>query len=453
MKPTTALLPSAIDLLGLCAAPLSHLGQEPSQFNRLLPSISCPSVGIFANITRNCFPAHSLGKGECKIFRDFEGNTSTQLLTRRAKLWQTCFLAQGRRAAHNSAVQDMSSSADVDGSVQTSQVTTTEAAKSLRRTLYPAIEPYRTGKLKVSEIHTLYWEESGNPDGQPVVFLHGGPGGGTSPSNRRFFDPHFYRIILFDQRGSGKSEPHACLEDNTTWHLVDDIELVRAELNISKWLVFGGSWGSTLALTYAITHPERVEGLILRGIFLLRKSEIEWFYQTGADRIFPDEFEKYREFIPEEERADLVLAYHKRLMDESNPDRQVAAAKRWTEWEMATSYLVPSEESLKRGESDHFALAFARIENHFFFNKGFFSSNNFILENISKIRAIPGSIVQGRYDVVCPIVSAWDLHKAWPEAEFKVVATSGHSANEVGISEELVAAMEKFKVAKSKAES
>ncbi|CAI5987334.1 unnamed protein product [Closterium sp. NIES-65] len=316
----------------------------------------------------------------------------------------------------------------------------------VRHELYAPIEPYRSGTLAVSDVHTVYWEESGNPKGQPVIFLHGGPGGGTSPANRRFFDPTFFRIILLDQRGAGRSTPHACLEENTTWHLVEDIETLRKHLGVDKWLVFGGSWGSTLSLVYAATHPDRVAGLILRGIFLLRRKEVEWFYQKGADSIFPDAFDKYREFIPKDEQQDLVTAYHKRLMNDSDPDQQVAAARHWTEWEMATSYLLPNEDSLKRGEDDKFALAFARIESHYFVNKGFLPADSFLLDSVPKFRHIPAVIVQGRYDVVCPIVSAWELHKAWPEAEFKIVPDAGHSANEKGISEQLVAAMESFKL-------
>ncbi|GJP40808.1 hypothetical protein CLOM_g482 [Closterium sp. NIES-68] len=249
-----------------------------------------------------------------------------------------------------------------------------------------------------------------------------------------------------DQRGAGRSTPHACLEENTTWDLVGDIETLRKHLGVDKWLVFGGSWGSTLSLVYAATHPDRVAGLILRGIFLLRRKEVEWFYQKGADSIFPDAFDKYREFIPKDEQHDLVAAYHKRLMNDSEPDQQVAAARHWTEWEMATSYLLPNEDSLKRGEDDKFALAFARIESHYFVNKGFLPSDSFLLDSVPKFKHIPAVIVQGRYDVVCPIVSAWELHKAWPEAEFKVVPDAGHSANERGIGEQLVAAMESFKL-------
>ncbi|KAK4708786.1 hypothetical protein R3W88_029711 [Solanum pinnatisectum] len=314
----------------------------------------------------------------------------------------------------------------------------------LKKDLYPSIEPYCTGFLKVSDLHTIYWEQSGNPNGRPVVFFHGGPGGGTSPNNRRFFDPVFYRIILFDQRGAGKSKPHACLEENTTWDLVGDIEKLREHLKIPEWQVFGGSWGSTLALAYSISHPDKVTGIILRGIFLLRKKEIDWFYEGGAAAIYPDVWEPFRDLIPEEERKCFVKAYHKRLNSDTL-ETQYAAARAWTKWEMMTSHLLPNEENIKRGDDDDFSLAFARIENHYFINKGFFSSDSFLLDNVEKIKHIKTIIVQGRYDVCCPMMSAWDLHKAWPEAEFIVVSGAGHSANEPGIAAELVAANEKLK--------
>ncbi|KAI5661263.1 hypothetical protein M9H77_20586 [Catharanthus roseus] len=314
----------------------------------------------------------------------------------------------------------------------------------LSRNLYPEVEPYSTGFLNVSDLHTIYWEQSGNPNGYPVVFLHGGPGGGTSPNNRRFFDPKFYRIILFDQRGAGKSTPHACLVENTTWDLVDDIEKLREHLQIPEWQVFGGSWGSTLALAYSQSHPEKVTGLVLRGIFLLRKKEIDWFYEGGAAAIFPDAWEPFRDLIPEDERGCFIKAYHKRLNSE-DVEIQYAAARAWTKWEMMTAHLLPNEENIKRGDDDAFSLAFARIENHYFVNKGFFPADSFLLDNIEKIRHIKTTIVQGRYDVCCPMMSAWDLHKAWPEAELIVVPNAGHSANEPGISAELVAANEKLK--------
>ncbi|XP_047983332.1 proline iminopeptidase [Salvia hispanica] len=311
--------------------------------------------------------------------------------------------------------------------------------------LYADIEPYNTGFLKVSDIHTVYYEESGNPDGHPVIFLHGGPGGGTSSKNRKFFDPQFYRIILFDQRGAGKSTPHACLEENTTWKLIEDIEKLRTHLQVSEWLVFGGSWGSTLSLAYSQSHPDKVTGLVLRGIFLLRKKEIDWFYEGGAAAIYPDAWEPFRDLIPESERGCFVDAYHKRL-DSSDKETQYAAARAWTKWEMMTAHLLPNEATAGRGEDDKFCLAFARIENHYFVNKGFFPSDSYLLDNLDKIKHINTVIVQGRYDVCCPMMSAWDLHKAWPEADFRVVPDAGHSANEPGISRELVAATEKMKV-------
>ncbi|KAG2298080.1 hypothetical protein Bca4012_009291 [Brassica carinata] len=315
-----------------------------------------------------------------------------------------------------------------------------------RRSLYPPIEPYNDGILKVSDTHTLYWEQSGNPDGHPVVFLHGGPGGGTSPNNRRFFDPEFYRIVLFDQRGAGKSTPHACLEENTTWDLVNDIEKLREHLKIPEWQVFGGSWGSTLALAYSQSHPDKVTGLVLRGIFLLRKKEIDWFYEGGAAAIYPDAWEEFRDLIPENERGSLVDGYHKRL-NSDNLETQYAAARAWTKWEMMTAHLLPDDGNIQRAEDDKFSLAFARIENHYFVNKAFFpsDSDSYLLDNIDKIRHIKTIIVQGRYDVVCPMMSAWDLHKAWPEADLKIVGDAGHSANEPGIAAELVAANEKMK--------
>lgn len=310
--------------------------------------------------------------------------------------------------------------------------------------LFPTLEPRQTGFLKVSDIHSLYWEECGNPDGQPVVFLHGGPGGGVAPDHRRFFDPQAYRIILFDQRGSGQSTPCAELRENTTWDLVSDIEAIRKMLKIEKWIVFGGSWGSTLALTYAITHPQQVKGLILRGIFLCRPSEIHWFYQEGASHVFPDVWDEYLKPIPPAERTHLVEAYYKYLTH-SDPEVRLRAAKAWSKWEAATSRLYIDSTAIDEFEDPEYALSFARIECHYFTNNAFFETNNWILENISKIRHIPGFIVQGRYDMVCPAKSAWELHKAWPEAEFKIIADSGHSAMEPGIRTALVGATEKFK--------
>lgn len=309
---------------------------------------------------------------------------------------------------------------------------------------FPEIEPFNKGMLKVSDIHTLYWEECGNPEGRPVVFLHGGPGGGVTPDYRRFFDPKTYRIILFDQRGSGQSTPCAELRENTTWDLVNDIETIRKMLKIEKWMVFGGSWGSTLALAYAITHPEKVKAMILRGIFLCRPSEIHWFYQEGASQIFPDIWDEYLKPIPENERQDLVNAYYKRLTHE-NADVRLQAAKAWSKWEAATSRLIINQTSVDEFDDPEFALSFARIECHYFTNNAFFKTNNWILENVDKIRHIPAAIVQGRYDVVCPMRSAWDIHKAWPEAKFSVIPDSGHAAAETGTRSALIEATESFK--------
>ena len=288
--------------------------------------------------------------------------------------------------------------------------------------------------MRVSDLHEIYYEESGNPRGKPAVFVHGGPGGGTDAKMRRFFDPKKYRIILFDQRGCGQSRPHASLVDNTTWHLVEDMEKLRQELDIERWQVFGGSWGSTLALAYAETHPERVTELVLRGIFLLRRWEIEWFYQNagGAAALYPDMWEHYVEPIPPDERGDMVNAYYKRLTSE-DPQVLSRAAKAWSVWEGATSFLRLNPEYVaKFQEDDAYAAAFARIECHYFVNRAFFKTDNQLIEQVGRIRHIPTVIVQGRYDVVCPMKSAWDLHKAWPEADLRIVSDAGHSAFEPG---------------------
>jgi proline iminopeptidase len=312
-----------------------------------------------------------------------------------------------------------------------------------RRTLYPELEPYNAGFLQVSGLHRVYFEESGNPDGKPAVFLHGGPGGGTVPDQRRFFDPERYRIVLFDQRGCGKSTPHAELQDNTTWDLVADIERVREHLNVQRWLVFGGSWGSTLALAYAQKHPRRVTEMVLRGIFLLRRSELRWFYQDGASALFPDAWERFLAPIPAAERGDLMKAYHKRLTSDDAAVR-LEAARAWSVWEASTSYLRVNSEQIERAGEDEFSLAFARIEAHYFVHRGFLERDNQLVENVPRIRNIPTVIVQGRYDVVCPPQSAWDLHRAWPEAELRFVDDAGHSAFEPGILHELVSATDRF---------
>ncbi len=310
--------------------------------------------------------------------------------------------------------------------------------------LYPPVEPFRTGRLRVSDIHEIYYEESGNPTGKPVVFLHGGPGGGSDPKQRRFFHPNRYRIVNFDQRGCGKSTPHACLDGNTTWDLVADIEALRAHLGIEKWQVFGGSWGSTLALAYAETHPDRVTELVLRGIFLVREQEIAWFYQRGASALFADAWEKYVEPIPEPERGDLLRAFHRRLTSDDAGER-MRAAKAWSVWEGTTSCLLPNQALIDKTAGDEFAIAFARIECHYFVNHAFIDAARDLLRNVGKIRHVPAVIVQGRYDVVCPMETAWALHRAWPEADFRLVRDAGHSANEPGTVHELIEATDRFR--------
>jgi proline iminopeptidase len=309
--------------------------------------------------------------------------------------------------------------------------------------LYPEIEPFHTARLRVSELHELYFEESGNPEGKPAVILHGGPGGGSEPKQRRFFDPQIYRIVNFDQRGCGKSTPHAELNGNTTWDLVGDIEILRQHLAIDRWQVFGGSWGSTLALAYAETHPDRVTELVLRGIFLLRRKELEWFYQKGASILFPDAWEPFFSHIPTAEREDMVAAYHRRLTSE-DPAERLAAAKIWSTWEGSTSRLLPDAQFVSHFEEDEFALAFARIEAHYFVHGGFLEADDQLLARVGRIRRIPGVIVQGRYDVVCPMESAWALHRAWPEADLIITPDGGHSAFDPPNSRALVAATDRF---------
>jgi proline iminopeptidase len=310
--------------------------------------------------------------------------------------------------------------------------------------LYPPLEPTEAGKLEVSKLHTIYWETSGNPRGFPAVFVHGGPGGGTEGAHRRFFDPAHYRIVLFDQRGCGKSTPHAELAENTTWDLVADMEALRGQLGIERWLVFGGSWGSTLAMAYAIRHPTRVAALVLRGIFMVRAKELLWFYQHGCSEIFPDAFEKYLEPIPADERGDLIAAYHKRLTSD-DPAVRAAAARAWAVWEARTSKLLPDAKLEAHHDNTHYAQAFARIECHYFVNKGFLPNESFFLDNVETLRKIPGVIIHGRYDIVCPIETAWELHKAWPEAEFRVIPDAGHSAFEPAITRALVAATDRLR--------
>jgi proline iminopeptidase len=311
--------------------------------------------------------------------------------------------------------------------------------------LYPALRPYHKAYLRVSSLHELYYEQSGNPNGKPVVFLHGGPGGGTDPAMRRFFDPKGYRIVLLDQRGCGASRPHAELRDNSTWDLVEDLEKLRLHLGLERWMVFGGSWGSTLALAYAQRHPERVTELVLRGIFLLRRSELEWFYQDplGAASIFPDLWEKYLAPIPPAERGDMMQAYYRRLTSEDRATR-ATAARAWATWEGATSFLRANPSYVAKFDNPDYAAAFARIEAHYFVNRGFMDSDDQLLRDIEHIRHIPAVIVQGRYDIVCPMRSAWDLHRAWPEAELRIVPDAGHSAFEPAITRELVAATDRL---------
>jgi proline iminopeptidase len=308
--------------------------------------------------------------------------------------------------------------------------------------LYPPIEPFESGMLEVEAPHQIYWERSGNPQGKPVIVIHGGPGGGSQPEYRSYFNPLKYCIVQFDQRACGKSTPHAKLESNHTMASVEDIETLRTHFGIEKWQVFGGSWGSTLSLIYAQTHPERVNELVLRGIFLCRSKELQWFYQHGASEMFPDAFAPYREHIPKDEQHDLISAYYKRLTSDDETTR-IEAAKQWTGWEMATSKLIPDADYLKKADDAHFALAFARIECHYFINH-IFLEENVILNNIEKIQDIPGIIVQGRYDVVCPPVSAWDLHQAWSKSELLMIADAGHSVGEFGIAQALVAATDRF---------
>ena len=317
----------------------------------------------------------------------------------------------------------------------------TVSSSGNRKGLFADNEPYAYGWLPTGGPHEIFYEECGNPGGKPCVILHGGPGGAVNPTMRRFFNPAKWRMALFDQRGCGKSRPNASLDDNTTWSLIEDIERLRVHLGVEKWTVFGGSWGSTLALAYAIKHPERVEALVLRGIFLLTQRELRWFYQDGASMLFPDAWERFCAPIPMAERGDMMSAYHKRLTD---PDRRVQAeaAQAWSQWEGDTiSIRGPEARPSKFNEID-FAIAFARIECHFFANGGFFTEDGWILNNIDKIRDIPGWIVQGRFDVVTPMDSAWSLKKAWPEASFDIVWDAGHASTEPGIVDGLVRATE-----------
>ena len=314
------------------------------------------------------------------------------------------------------------------------------------RTLYDEIEPFDRGRLRVSAVHELYYEQCGNPKGKPVVFLHGGPGAGLVPDYRRFFDPGAYRVILFDQRGSGQSAPHASLDDNTTWHLVADIEQLREHFGVDQWLVFGGSWGSTLALAYAETHPERVSGLVLRGIFLGRQNEARWFYEDsqGASAIFPDNWEDFLRVIPEAERGDMIGAYYRRLTSNDESTRE-EAARAWSIWESSALRLLPDQELIDEFSEPEKAVALARIECHYFTNNCFFETDNYLLEHVDRIRHIPAVIVHGRYDIICPLMSAWELHRAWPEATLNIIPDAGHATSEPGITDALVRATDGFR--------
>ncbi|MCA9652208.1 MAG: prolyl aminopeptidase [Myxococcales bacterium] len=312
------------------------------------------------------------------------------------------------------------------------------------RRLYPEIEPFDTGKLRVSDLHTIYYEQCGNPKGKPVVFLHGGPGGGIEPRHRRFFDPAVYRIVLFDQRGCGRSTPFASLVDNTTWHLVSDIEALREHLGIETWQVFGGSWGSTLALAYGQAHRERVTELVLRGIFTFAPDEMSWFYVHGTRVLFPDAYQQFVEALPPEERGDVVGAYHRRLTSD-DPTVRRSAAKAWSMWECRVATLLPDDGLVAHCEDASFTLAFARIECHYFVNSGFLETPTQLIDRMDRLVGVPAVIVHGRYDVICPPRNAWRLHKAWPGSELRFVEDAGHSANEPGITAALLEATDRFR--------
>ena len=309
--------------------------------------------------------------------------------------------------------------------------------------LYPTAELFNSFQLPVSDMHSIYVEESGNKNGKPVIFLHGGPGGGISSSYRQYFDPEKWRIIMFDQRGCGKSTPFAELKENTTWDLVEDIEKIRKHLGIDSWVVFGGSWGSTLSLAYSQTHPSSCKGLILRGIFLVRKKEIDWFYQEGANNIFPDRWESFLAPISPDKRNNLLKAYYEILTGDDH-SKKIEAAKAWSTWEGSTVRLLLDENFIGDFSDEKFAEAFARIECHYFMNNCWFNSDNYLIENIDKIRNIPAVIVHGRYDIICPVVQAWDLHKAWPEADFHIIPDAGHSIYEEGIKNKLIEYTDKY---------
>jgi proline iminopeptidase len=312
-----------------------------------------------------------------------------------------------------------------------------------RHQLFPAIEPFHHGRLDVPGGHSVYFEECGNPNGKPVLVVHGGPGGGSNPTMRRFHDPARYRIILFDQRGCGRSTPHASIENNTTWDLIADMERLRTRLGVARWQLFGGSWGSTLSIAYAQLHPERVSDMILRGIFLMRREELRWFYQDGARWLFPDAFAEFEKLIPPAERGDMIAAYYRRL---TSADRrvQIEAARAWSVYEGSTLSLTQDAERLKLFASDAYAIAFARIECHYFVNGGFLRRDDHLLTNAARLRKIPCVVVHGRYDVVTPLKNAYDLVSVWPEIDFRIVPDAGHAMTEGGTVDELLAATRRF---------
>ncbi len=309
--------------------------------------------------------------------------------------------------------------------------------------LFPNIQPYSNSYIKTNDGYKIYFEECGNPDGLPVIVIHGGPGAGCNPNMRRYFDPKFYRIILFDQRGCGKSLPHASISNNTTWHLIDDIEKIRIKLNLKKFLIFGGSWGSTLGLIYSINFPENVIGMVLRGVFLMTIKELDWFYKDGGASLFwPERWKEFVEMIPQSEQSNIIEAYHKRLFHESKEIREKFSIS-WLKWENALASMHKS--IISSTPPVNYALAFSRIENHYFYNRGFLKSDNYIINNIEKFNHIPGIIIQGRYDMVCPPNSASRLNDAWPNSELNIIDFSGHAMSDPKISEELIKATEKFK--------
>jgi proline iminopeptidase len=319
-----------------------------------------------------------------------------------------------------------------------------ESRQSPRRLLYPEIEPYDSGYLPVSDRHQIWYEQCGNPEGQPALFVHGGPGGGCEADDRRYFDPAHYRIVLFDQRGAGRSKPHACTEENTTWHLVDDMERLRTHLGIDRWLVFGGSWGSTLSLLYAETHADRVTALVVRGIFLVRQSEFDWYYRRGTPLVFAEAARDFHALIPESERDDMVAAYYRRIQSD-DPDLRERALAAWATWEAETSSLIRAPERIAKFGTAEFAAAFAGIELHYFVNAGFFEEEGQLLRDAGRLAGIPGVIVHGRYDMVCPFENALQLKQVWPRADLIAIDDAGHAASEPGTTDALIRATDRFR--------